>query len=81
VIGEERRKARTKAGLSQEELGFRAKLSRNYISLVELDQNSPTVTTLHRICSALGVKMSHVIAQAERRIERGRVGTSRRRPR
>lgn len=72
MIGEEIRKARLAAGLSQEELGFRSKLSRNYISLVELDENSPTVTTLYRICTALGVKMSKVIAQAERRMERGR---------
>jgi len=37
VIGEEIRKARLAANLSQEELGFKANLSRNYISMVEIE--------------------------------------------
>jgi transcriptional regulator with XRE-family HTH domain len=66
VIGEEIRQVRQAAGLSQEELGFRAKVTRNYISLVELNQHSPTLETLLRICRALGVKAWVLVRRAER---------------
>ena len=65
MIGEEIRKARKAAGLSQEELGFRAGLTRNYISMVELNQNSPTLDTLFKICRALGVRASALVAKVE----------------
>ena len=65
MIGEEIRKARTDAGLSQEELAFRADLSRNYVSMVELNQNSPTLDTLLRICLALGVRAAPLVALHE----------------
>jgi transcriptional regulator with XRE-family HTH domain len=65
VIGEEIRKARKKAGLSQEELAFRSNVTRNYVSLVELNQHSPTLDTLVRICQALGVKASNLVAKVE----------------
>ena len=55
MIGEELRKGRLAAGLSQEELAFRAGVTRNYISLVELNHHSPTLDTLFRICHALGI--------------------------
>lgn len=71
VIGPELRQARIKAKLSQEELAFRAKLSRNYISLLELEQKSPTLDTLRAICNVLNVRMSAMIAHAERRLGRG----------
>jgi len=42
-----------------------ADLSRNYISLLELDQKSPTVETLLRLAKALGVRASSLIAIVE----------------
>jgi transcriptional regulator with XRE-family HTH domain len=65
-LGKELRKARAAAGLTQEELAFKADVSRNYVSLLELDHKSPTVQMLLRICKALGVKASQVIARVER---------------
>ena len=61
------RKERIAAGMSQEELASRAKLSRNYISLLELNQKSPTVQVLLRICKSLDVKPSKIIARIESR--------------
>jgi transcriptional regulator with XRE-family HTH domain len=65
VLGEEIRKARLAAGLTQEELGFRAGVTRNYVSMMELETNSPTVSTLFRVCEALGVKASVMLAAVE----------------
>ena len=59
------RKARAAAGMTQERLAFEAKLSRNYVSLLELGAKSPTVETLLRLCSALGVRASALIARVE----------------
>jgi DNA-binding XRE family transcriptional regulator len=55
MMGAELRKRRERAGLTQEQLSFRADLSRPYISQLERDIKSPTVETLFRICDALDV--------------------------
>ena len=64
-LGNELRKARLAAGLTQEELAFKADISRNYVSLLELGEKSPTVQVFMRICKALGVKPSRIIARVE----------------
>jgi transcriptional regulator with XRE-family HTH domain len=66
MLGDELRDARTKAGLTQEQLSFAAKIDRTYVSLLENNKKSPTVDTLFRICDALGVPASQIIARAER---------------
>jgi transcriptional regulator with XRE-family HTH domain len=63
-LGEELRRVRMRAGLSQEDLAFKADISRNYVSLLERDEKSPTVQTLFRICRALGVRASKLMAKA-----------------
>jgi transcriptional regulator with XRE-family HTH domain len=65
VLGDEIRKVRLAAELTQEQLAFKARVSRNYVSLLELDEKSPTVETLTRICKALGVKPSQLLARIE----------------
>ena len=65
VLGDELRKARLKAGLTQEDLAFKARISRNYVSLLELDQKSPTVAVLLRVCRAMKVRPSRLIARIE----------------
>jgi transcriptional regulator with XRE-family HTH domain len=64
-LGEQLRKARAAAGLTQEELAFKADISRNYVSLLELDAKSPTVQVLLRVCKALGVRASKIVARIE----------------
>jgi transcriptional regulator with XRE-family HTH domain len=66
LLGDELRKARLGAGLTQEELAFKADVSRNYISLLERGEKSPTVQLLLRLCKALGVKASTIVAHIER---------------
>ena len=65
MLGEELRKARTKAGLTQEQLAFAASLDRTYISHLEHDKYSPTLDALFRICDALGVSASNIVARVE----------------
>ncbi len=66
MLGAEIRKARLKAGLTQEQLAFAAKLDRTYISMLENDRVSlPTLTVLFRLCDALGVRASTIVARLE----------------
>jgi len=77
MLGDEIRNARLAKELSQEKLAFKAGISRNYVSLLELDEKSPTVDVLLRIARALGVRASDLIEAIEgkasrRRSRRGR---------
>ena len=65
MMGQELRKARERAGITQEELSFRAGLSRPYISQLERDMKSPTVETLFRICDALNVRAADVVRRVD----------------
>ena len=65
LLGRELRQARRRADLTQEVLAARAKVDRTYISDIENDKVSPTVDTLERLCTALGVRVSTIITRAE----------------
>ena len=65
MLGEVLKAARHEAGLTQEELAARAKLSREYVSKLERGQQSPTVDTLFRLCAILGVKASVLLSRLE----------------
>ncbi len=65
-VGDELFKARKAAGLTQEELAFKANVSRNYISLLERNEKSPTVQMLLRLCKSLGIRASTIVARIER---------------
>lgn len=65
MLGDELRKERERCGLTQEELASKAGVSRNYVSLLELNQKSPTLNVLLRLCRAMKVKASKVIERVE----------------
>ncbi len=52
--------------MTQEELAFKAKVDRTYISMLEHNKKSPTLDMLFRQCQAKGVKVSSVIAKVEK---------------
>lgn len=58
--------SRLKAGMTQEELASKAKVDRTYISMLEHDKKSPTLDILFRLCQALDIKASQVIAKVEK---------------
>jgi transcriptional regulator with XRE-family HTH domain len=65
MMGEELRKARERAGLTQEQLSFRAGVSRPYVSQLERNLKSPTVATLFLICDALEVSAADVVKRVD----------------
>ena len=55
IIGHNVRRIRTDAGLSQEEVAYRAKLHRTYISSIERGQRNVSVENIFAIADALKV--------------------------
>jgi len=66
-VGAKLRAIRSERGLSQRELAQRAGVSANAISLIERDENSPSVATLQSLASALQIKMSYFFEHEETR--------------
>ena len=66
MLGDVLRQVREEAGLTQEKLSFEAKLDRTYISHLENNHKSPTLDVLFRICDALRIPASEVIARVEK---------------
>jgi transcriptional regulator with XRE-family HTH domain len=58
LVGRNFARLRADAGLTQEVVAERAKLSQQYVSGLERGQRNPTVETLYAVAQALGV--SHV---------------------
>ena len=59
LVGSKLRAVREERGLSQRELAQHAGISTNAVSLIERDENSPSVSTLQNLAAALNVKMSY----------------------
>jgi transcriptional regulator with XRE-family HTH domain len=55
VLAKELRKARLAAGLTQEKLAAKARLSREYVNYVERGKRQPTVAVFVRLCKAMNV--------------------------
>lgn len=66
-FGQVVRDLRQKAGMTQEELGGKAKLQRNFISSLELAQKQPSLVTVFKIAKALNISadelVRHVVAR------------------
>lgn len=65
VFGEVLRDMRIEAGMTQEQLGLEADLRRTFISLLELGQQQPTLTTLVKLGGALRCPAHELIAKFE----------------
>ena len=55
------RTLRLNEGLTQEALGFKAGLQRNYISSIELGQKQPSLTSIFKLSSALNLKPGRLL--------------------
>lgn len=59
------RKARIGAGLSQEELGAKAGLHRNYIGSVERNEKNISIDAMERLAIALKVDLVDLLSREE----------------
>jgi transcriptional regulator with XRE-family HTH domain len=85
-FGRHIREARRQRGLTTEKLAELTGLSRSYLSNVERNVNSPTISTLRVILDALGVSLSElfrsvdaeqrILTRPEQRVELARTGNS-----
>jgi DNA-binding XRE family transcriptional regulator len=65
TFGEVLRDMRIEAGMTQEQLGLEADLRRTFISLLELGQQQPTLTTLIKLAHALRCPAHEIVAKFE----------------
>ena len=79
VLGRAARELRARRACSQEELGHRSGLHRNYVGAIERGEINATFRTLLALSSGLAVPLSELVLLYERRRERtgaARVGES-----
>ena len=65
------RRLRKEAKLTQEGLGFEADLRRTYISILELGEQQPSLSTILKLAKALRVEAPEVIRLVENQIKLG----------
>lgn len=69
TLGAAVRELRACRVISQEELGFRARLHRNYVGALERGEINPTFRTLRTLAEGLDVELSSLIRLYEERQE------------
>lgn len=65
AFGRVLRELRQEAGLTQEQLGFEADLRRTYVSILELGQQQPTLTTIIKLAQAFKMPAHELIRHVE----------------
>ncbi len=68
ALGRALRELRARRGLSQETLGKRARLHRNYIGAAERGELNPTLRTLLKMADGLALPLSELIVVYERQL-------------
>ena len=69
AFGRVLREQRIAAGVSQEALALSADVDRTFVSQIERGIRQPTLTTLVKLCNALGVAPSTIIGRMERLLD------------
>ena len=67
-VGEAIAHCRREKGLSQEILSGLADIGRTHLSAIERGERKPTLETLYRISQALGIRMSDLVEEIEKRL-------------
>jgi transcriptional regulator with XRE-family HTH domain len=63
LVGERLRSARAQRSLTARDLAAASDLSFNTISLIERGKMSPTISTLHKLATALGVPLAYFVEE------------------
>ena len=61
ILARNLRRLRAERGLSQEELAHRAGVNRNYVGMIEREENAATVDTMEQLAAALDVDATDLI--------------------
>lgn len=69
AFGRALRRLRVEAGFTQEQFGFESDLRRTYISILELGQQQPSLTSVFKIANALNCSASELIAHVEEELK------------
>ena len=70
AFGRVLRRLREAAGLTQEQFGFEADLRRTYVSILELGQQQPSLTTILKIAQALNCSPGSLLEMVSEEIRR-----------
>ena len=70
AFGKVLRRLREAAGLTQEQFGFEADLRRTYVSILELGQQQPSLTTILKIAQALNCSPGSLLDMVSEEISR-----------
>lgn len=62
-IGKLLKEYRSQRGLSQKKLSHHTGISQSFISSIESNKQSPTITTLERICEVLGITIAEFFSK------------------
>lgn len=65
AFGNVLRRLRMEAGLTQEQFGFEADLRRTYVSILELGQQQPSLSTILKVALALNISAQELIGLVE----------------
>ncbi len=65
AFGNVLRRLRFEAGLTQEQLGFESDLRRTYVSILELGQQQPSLTTIMKLALALKLSAQDLVGLVE----------------
>lgn len=68
AFGRVLRRLRVEAGFTQEQFGFECDLRRTYVSILELGQQQPSLTTILKIAKALNCSAGELVAQVEEEV-------------
>jgi transcriptional regulator with XRE-family HTH domain len=63
IVARNIKRLRLERGLTQEELAARIRINRNYVGMIERQENSPTVAMLERIAKALGIEPARLFEE------------------
>jgi ribosome-binding protein aMBF1 (putative translation factor) len=69
AFGRVLREQRETRGISQEDLALSADVDRSFVSQMERGIRQPTLTTLVKLCKALGVAPSTIVGRMERLLD------------
>ena len=74
AFGKVLRQLRQEVGFTQEQLGLEADLRRTYISILELGQQQPSLTTILKLSKVLERPASELVALVEGELRRTGAG-------